>query len=432
MGKMYNFICICGGIMAQKSSYFDKKNFSLSSRSFSVKKRIGQLITILVLILLIVLVFIITILKKDNVVVTPEAPVYVEKPTQSNLENTYRVTGNVESQEMLTVLPKISGAISKLYVDVEDYVEKGQVVAEIDSEPFELTLKQAQAAYNATLSTWQRIDALYRSGGASQQQHEEVKAKFNATEAQLNLAKLQVSYCKIRSEISGRVLLRHDNINVGMLVANSSPIFTIGQPDKLMIKAKIPESKFPFFNSRRSTIGVRIEVPSYNAIYDGYIDRISPYIEPASKSFVVYCKPTDKNTILPPGLSIKLNFVIDSRDDVFKVSRRALVGDDTLWLAVLKPGSSLEEPVYIAQKRAFIPPFLTSNSIMVDDSLKDSYIVVDGNAYLYQGQKLIIKNSHEYPELFLSSSSESSNLSESDEVLENQPSNESSEATVGE
>lgn len=383
--------------MAKKKSYFDQDDFSSSSKS-SKKGKMGKVITIIVLVLLIVFVLIINILKKDNVVVASEAPVYVERPTKSDLENTYRVTGNVESQEMLTVLPKISGAISKLHVDVEDYVEKGQIVAEIDSEPFELTLKQAQAAYNATLSTWQRIDALYRSGGASQQQYEETKAKFNATEAQLNLAKLQVSYCKIRSEISGRVLLRHDNINVGMLVANSSPIFTIGQPDKLMIKAKIPESKFPFFSTRRSTIGVRIEVPSYNAVYDGYIDRISPYIEPASKSFVVYCKPQDKNTILPPGLSIKLNFIIDSKDDVYKVSRRALIGDNTLWLAVKAQGGGANS--YIAQKKIFTPPFLTSENIMVDESLKDSYIVIDGNAYLYQGQKLIIKNGHEYPELF--------------------------------
>lgn len=410
-----------------------QKNLSMKKNNPQKRKKRAQAISIVVLILLIFLTFFINLLKKPKQVVLAEAPVYVVKPSLGKIENNYRVTGYVESQEQLTILPKISGAIAKLYVDVEDSVVKGQVVAEIEKEPYELQLRQAEAAFKALQSTWNRISALYQSGGASQQEYEEVKAKFNATEAQYNLARLQLSYCKIRSEIGGIVLKRHDNINIGMLVAPQIPIFTVGQPDRLMIRAKIPEKKFPFFTDQRKLVEVRVEIPAYNQIVEGYIERISPYIEPQSKSFVVYCKVKDKKIILPPGLSVKLNFVLDYRQDVYFVSRRALVGDDTIWIAVAKPNlAEGSEPIYIAQKVTFVPPFANRDTIMLDDSFKNSYIIIEGNDYLYFGQELIIKNSDDYPEILLPIVTEKLNDSEKTSIDEdaNAPTVESSKESL--
>lgn len=357
------------------------------------KKIITQGIVIIVFISIMVLVLILITREKEVVKVIPRTPVFVTTPGLQNIENYYKVNGNLESEVMLTILPKISGALVKLYVDIEDKVEKGQVVAELDREPYELQLKQAEAAYWATKSTWNRIEQLYQSGGASKQQYEEVRAKFNATEAQYNLARLQLSYTKIRSDVSGVVLKRHDNINTGMLVAPQVPIFTIGQPDKLIIKAMIPEYKYKMFDENRDNIEIRLEIPAINRQVSAVIDRISPYIEPQSKSFQILCKINDPDVSLPPGMSVRLSFVTDSRSSVFTLPRKALVGGEALWIAekqVVKGESG--EDIWQAQKLEYQPPFANNEMIMVEDAYKDTIFIIDGHNYLNSEDVIVIKN----------------------------------------
>lgn len=387
---------------------------STPKKGKSQRKKILLQSFVLFFVFLILLLFIgINFLPKEPAIISTETPVFVSRSALRDIEDTYRLNGNVETEEMLTILPKISGVLVKLYVDVEDPVEVGQIVAEIDREPFELQLKQARAAWLAHKSTWTRIETLYRSGSTSQQQYDEAKARFDAAEAQYDLARLQLSYTQIRSDIEGVVLKRHDNINVGMLVASQVPIFTIGHPDKLIIEAKLPEQKYQYFKDFRSEVKIRIDIPTYNKVYNAHIYRISPYIEPQSKSFVVYCKFDDPSVSLPPGLSVKLTFVLDSRPSVFTVARKALAEEEYLWIAVpktlYKPTRTLEELTdikidfsqdlsnieWVAEKIPYVPTFSDSQFIMVDEILKDQLIITDGNDYLFSGQSVIIKNLHD-------------------------------------
>lgn len=371
----------------------------------SSKKLMIQAGILLLLSLMLVLVIVLNLIKKPPVENISKAPVFISLPQRSNIENIYEVNGNIELEDMLTILPKVSGALVKLHVDVEDEVKKGQVVAELDREPYELQLRQAEAQYLAVKSTWNRIEKLYKSGGASQQQYEEVKAKFNASEAQYNLAKLQLSYTKIRSDMDGVVLKRHDHISVGMLVASEIPIFTIGQMDRLRIKVKMPEYKFPYLATSRENVAIRMYIPAFDQEVTAVIDSISPYVEAQSKSFEVNCKVDQEGISLPPGMSVKLAFVLDSRIGVPSVSRKALLGDDLIWLAVPRVQSdpdadsavegavsSGDETVWVAEKLTYRPSFSNNEVIMLEEEHMDAVFITDGNAYLYPGMELIIKN----------------------------------------
>ena len=91
------------------------------------------------------------------------APVSVMKPLFGSLNRTLSLRGIIESEAMVTVLPKIQGTLTELYVDVGDPVRKGQIIAVIDSESYELTLKQAEAAFLAAESTFTRTEELYKA-----------------------------------------------------------------------------------------------------------------------------------------------------------------------------------------------------------------------------------------------------------------------------
>ena len=99
----------------------------------------------------------------------PLAAVKVEKPYRATVKESLSLTGYIEAQAMIPVVPFVQGTITGYYAKAGDYVKEGDVLAQIDSEPYELQVKQAEAVYLAADATFTRVSNLYNSGAATKQ-----------------------------------------------------------------------------------------------------------------------------------------------------------------------------------------------------------------------------------------------------------------------
>ena len=166
------------------------------------------------------------------------------KVEEGNIQTTITATGTIEPVTSVTVGTQVSGMVSKLYVDYNSVVKKGQVIAELDKTNLisELTaqranLSSAQSSLNYQQANYNRYKTLYDKGLVSADEYESALLQYNQAKEQVKTARESVQraqtnlgYATITSPIDGVVLSK--SVEEGQTVAasfNTPELFTIAQ-----------------------------------------------------------------------------------------------------------------------------------------------------------------------------------------------------------
>ncbi|MBR6348483.1 MAG: biotin/lipoyl-binding protein, partial [Spirochaetales bacterium] len=155
----------------------------------------------------------------------PLAAVVTAKPYRASVDQTLELSGYIEPQALIPVVPFVQGTITGYYAKAGDYVNEGDVLAQIDSTPYELQAKQAEAVYLAAEATFTRVSNLYGSGAATRQNYDEAKAQLDAYKAQYDLANVQLGYATVTAPKSGTILMA-DSAE-GSIGTSTSPLYVI-------------------------------------------------------------------------------------------------------------------------------------------------------------------------------------------------------------
>ena len=153
--------------------------------------------------------------------------------TQGDVAQSVSANGTLNPVTLISVGAQVSGRVSKLYVDFNDHVEKGQILLELDDALFAAQIAQSQGAVQnvqASVDLAQaneaRMQTLYAQEYVSKQELDQATQALKSTRAQLATARGQLqrdktnqSYSVIRSPVSGVVVDRV--VDVGQTVAAS-------------------------------------------------------------------------------------------------------------------------------------------------------------------------------------------------------------------
>jgi len=309
----------------------ESKNTETPPKSGGAKKIIIQLIIVLVVIAAGLFFW---FGQKEELVEAAEQikpPVRVIQPEKTTLQQDLGFTGYVESETMVYVMPQIGGVLEQVLVEAGDTVVKDQRLARIDDEPYKLQLQQAEAAFTAYESTWQRVSNLYKAGSATQQNYDETRAQYNSGKSQYELAKLQYGYTWIEAPIEGTVLMK--NATAGALVSPNSqqPLFVISDLDNLVVKSRIPESYYRFF-SRKEAIQAFAEIPSLKTESIPLdVVSVAPYVQAETKNFEVKCRIPSSENQVRPGMFVSIRFILKERVEVWALPLKAMINDGECW-----------------------------------------------------------------------------------------------------
>lgn len=174
-----------------------------------------------------------------------------EKVTQTTIATTISATGTVNPADSVEVGTQVSGEISKIFVDYNDKVKKGQIIAELDKSKLQATLYQAQIAYESAKTDYQYKKSVYErtkklsdmnSASAADLESDEyamnsAKWAVDKSKSEVDQAKINLGYAVIRSPINGVVLVR--SVDVGQTVAASMSTPTLFVLAKDLSKMKV-------------------------------------------------------------------------------------------------------------------------------------------------------------------------------------------------
>ena len=310
------------------------------------------------------------------------APVITIKPINGALEKTLRITSQVETGRLITMVPRVGGTLVSLNVKAGDEVREDQIIAQIDSAPYELTLLQAQSAFTAADSAYQRFSQLYQTQAISRQAYEEARMSFEVSRAQYELALLNMDYTRIRAPMNASVLMRHGT--EGSLVGAGTPIVTLGDLGDLRVKTAVPEIHYRFFLDNWETLQVRLLVPALGDDVSFNLKPLSlaPYVSPENRSFLVeYEIPFGAVSGLRPGMFVNVIFILERIENAHYLPFRVLSPGNRLWYVT----DDLR-----AQYMDFTPVFFNNDFFQIPSNFQNRKFIIEGQHFIRAGQRLNI------------------------------------------
>src|SRR5450830_679433 len=176
----------------------------------------------------------------------PAAKVSVAKVIEQPVNEWDEFTGRLEAPETVEIRPRVSGQIDSVAFTEGALVKKGDLLFQIDPRPYqaevhrlEAQLQQARAGASRSANEAERGKRLLTSNAISAEladtrssSAQESKAAVDATQAQLDLAKLNLSFTRVTAPISGRV--SRAEITAGNIVtADVTPLTSVVSTDKV-------------------------------------------------------------------------------------------------------------------------------------------------------------------------------------------------------
>ncbi|MDY4525270.1 MAG: efflux RND transporter periplasmic adaptor subunit [Treponema sp.] len=364
------------------------KSSSKSSKSLAVKKVKKVLIFCAAAVFFFILILLVTNKKKDEQKVETLPVVVTQKPVRQNLVESISISGYIEAKSMIPVVPFVSGTITEYPVSVGDYVEKNQLLAKIDDKPFRQQMIQAEAAYFAAKSTYDRVESLYKAGATTQQNYDTTRAQYDANKAQYDLAKLQLGYTEVCSPISGTVLVADQA--VGDIGNQQSPVAIVADLNNLVVRLKVPEKYFDLFVSEKENLSVKITRPAEKNLFEdavspAIIENIAPYVSPQNKTFEVVCRLTQNSERFKPGMFVKVQIAYKTYENVPVIPLNAKKMDGSFYIY---DEESQTVHFQMPDEKTSISSVNDGINFIVDEKFADSYFVIDGQNFVFDGQKV--------------------------------------------
>lgn len=334
----------------------------------------------------------------------PTTPVEVTMPQVRTLTKQITLSSYVSAEDTVAVVPYLDGTILTYNVQEGDYVNEGDVIATIDPEPYELQRKQAEAAYLGYQSTFERVENLYKTGGASKQDYDSVKAQRDAYKAQLELAELQLSYTNVKAKTSGTIL--KTLASQGSTAAKGTPIAVIANLDDLTVNLNLGEQYFGLFSKANTTAGdtttpsandytITVTRPagqySQEVSTTATIKAVSPYVDSSSRNFKLYLKLDDPSAF-NPGMYVKVTIAIETQAG-YSIERKAMKLDGSAYYVQKANGTETDaSSEYTAKSIGLSNAFATSEYVIVPDEYKDEMFIIKGQNDIFAGQPVAIVN----------------------------------------
>lgn len=214
------------------------------------------------------------------------------------IEEDFEYSALVRAEALNNIAPTTPGRIEKIFVEIGDYVVKGQKLIQMDAT----MLRQSRTQLNNMEKNFERFEELYKVGGIS-------KAEYDAQKTQLDVARNNIKTLEentqLLSPISGVVTMR--NYDSGDLYAGN-PILQVQQISPVKLLINISESQY---NLVKKGMNANVKLDVFpNEVFPAKISLIYPTLDARTHTFTAEVSLPNKNSKVKPGMygKVYLNF----------------------------------------------------------------------------------------------------------------------------
>lgn len=310
--------------------------------------------------------------------VPPPASVDVTAVVQKDVPITMEWVASVDGFVNAQIQPQVNGYLLHQNYREGSFVKKGQVLFEIDPKPLQAALEQAQAQLSQAkarlVETQQNVDrdrplAEARAIAQSQldseiQALQAAQSVVQAQQAQVDLAKINLGYTKVRSLIDGVAGVASGQI--GNLVGPTTVLTTVSQVDPIKVYFALGENEYLKASQSISEIARGVAAPKEPRQVQLLLSDGSSYprtgklyladrqVDPQTGTMRIAAVFPNPDGILRPGQFGRVRMEVETRRNALLVPQAAVIEvQGTYQVGVLRDGNKVEvRPVKVGPRVA--------------------------------------------------------------------------------
>jgi len=339
--------------------------------------------------------------KNAREVSQPETQVTVTSAKKGDIAEILSLTGTLIPFQEVRVTSKIPGKVQKVLVDVGSRVKPGNTLIQLEQRELALAVDQAEAGLakaKANLeickTTFNRLDNLLKDKAISKMKYDDAKARLDIARAQVWQARVAVASAKeqlqnttIISSIDGIVTKK--NVEIGEVVSPpimpGKALLDVVDMRHLKTTVNVSENRVKEVHISQETI---ITVDGFRGeFFPGKVSKISPVVNPRSRTFEVEVLISNPENKLKPGMFARVQLVIAKRTYVVKVPLEAVTqGEKGRVIFLAANGVARASDVKLG----------ISDGVdveVISGVTEGDKVIVQGNVGLKDGARIILKTS---------------------------------------
>ena len=313
-----------------------------------------------------------------------------ELPLQMELNFYGKITA--DNNKMIEIFPVVGGNVTKVYVELGDYVKKGQILASIRSTEvaeFEKELEDAKNDVVVAKNNVKVAQELYE--GKLTTEREVLGAKSQLDKAQSQLHRIQETYniynikygatFDVRSPLNGFIIQKKINQDMLLRSDRSDNIFDIAEIDNVWAIANVNESDIHLVKLGIDASVVTLSYPDRQ--FYGKVDKIFNIIDPETKAMKILIKLENPDYLLKPEMRATIKLSYFEPDTMIAISSKAVIFDKSKsYVLIFKDRNNIEtrqveffrqvgDITYISSGIEVGEKVITENQLLIYDALND-------------------------------------------------------------
>ncbi len=343
-----------------------------------------------VLFLMIVLIVMFTgIIKKEKKLIAAEkaAAISKERPPvntvlfqldPATIRDRINLPGYIEPWTKLELMAKVGGSIAEVLVTEGQDVKKGETLARIEDNDYQIVLKRAKAAYRLAKSEYERDKAVYAKGVIPTAELDLKETTMLTAKADMDNAELMLSRCTIISPMDG-IISRLD-AKIGLFLSMGDPIAEMLHIERVKAVIGIPESDI---SSIRKLHEVDLTFKALDdLVVKGKKHFLSSSPDTLARLYRLELELNNESGDILPGMFVRANIIKRSQDNAIVIPFYSVVSRNSQQYVFIEEDA-------VAKKRPVTLGIMENWMVEVTDGLNaGEKLLIEGHRDVENDQKI--------------------------------------------
>lgn len=335
----------------------------------------------------------------------PPPKVKVTQPISQEVTEWDEFTGHIEAIHSVDIRARVNGYLDKVNFKAGEKVKKGELLFQIDQQPYRAQLNLAKAELDGAKTKrdlakndLERSEHLFKAKAISAEEHDarskgylEAMAAVKSYEAKLDIAKLNLDFTEIRSPIDGRV--SQELITEGNLINAESTLLTnVTSIDPVYVYLAVDERAILRYRRNPLTSGqhnfkgtpVRLELADeHDFPHQGHVDYVAPKEDLATGTITLRAEFPNEKGVLSPGFFARIKIQGNSPYPGVLVPDRAISTDqDQHFIWVVNQDNQVDK------RQVKLGAHIEESRVIQEGLKADEWLVIEGLQKLKPGIKI--------------------------------------------
>ncbi|MCF3933687.1 efflux RND transporter periplasmic adaptor subunit [Acuticoccus sp. M5D2P5] len=275
--------------------------------------------------------------------------VEVEIAALDTIDISVEAVGTTRALQSVDIVPLAEGRIVELDIAPGKEVAAGDVLARLDIEIEEATLREAEALLDEKRSALERSESLLRNNSStvSRATLDQLRSEQLVAEATVQRARRRADDRTVRAPFGG--VLGIGSVDLGARVDTSTVLTTLDDLSEVEIEFRLPETVYGQIVHGQRVAATSAAFP--DRVFTGTVIGVDSRIEPASRAFRVRARIPNADRALPAGMFMRIDLALRDRQNVTVPEEAVTVEGGGTFVYVVVDDKAEQRPIAMGVRR---------------------------------------------------------------------------------